>query len=57
MFEIKLFWHLTVCKQKTMRILNWIAWNLILCQMTQKVLIRRKTNQPTNQVEEEGTYC
>ena len=27
LFEIKLFWHLTVCKQKTVLILNWIIWN------------------------------
>ena len=25
----ELFWHLTVCKQKTILIINWIAWNLI----------------------------
>ena len=27
LFEIELFWYLTVCKQKTILILNWIAWN------------------------------
>ena len=25
----KLFWHLTVCKQKTILLLFWIVWNLI----------------------------
>ena len=29
MFEIELFWHLTLCKQKTTLILNWIVWNRI----------------------------
>ena len=24
---MELFWHLTVCKQKTILILNWIVWN------------------------------
>ena len=27
MFEIELFWHLNVHKQKTMLILNWIFWS------------------------------
>ena len=32
MFEIELFWHLTVCKQKTILILNWTVWNrTVLC--------------------------
>ena len=26
MFEIEIFWHLTVCK-KTVFIINWIVWN------------------------------
>ena len=30
MFEIELFWHLTECKQKTILILNWIVWNIIM---------------------------
>ena len=25
MFEVEVFWHLTVCKQRI--ILNWIVWN------------------------------
>ena len=27
LFEIELFWHLIVCKQKSVLILNWIVWN------------------------------
>ena len=27
LFEIKLFWHLTMSKPKTIFILNWIVWN------------------------------
>ena len=27
LFEIKLFLHLTVCKQKTVFMLNWFVWN------------------------------
>ena len=27
LLEIELFWHLNVCKQKSILILNWIIWN------------------------------
>ena len=26
MLEIELFWHLNLCKPKTIHILNWIVW-------------------------------
>ena len=29
-FEIVLFWHLTMCKQKTKLRLNWIVWNIFV---------------------------
>ena len=27
LFEIEMFWHIAVCKQKLFLILNWIVWN------------------------------
>ena len=47
---IELFSYLTVCKQKTILILNWIVWNFYQNDLIRKRLIGRKTKQPNNQL-------
>ena len=43
-FEIELFWHLTVCKQKTILIQNWIVWNRTTFRYKNGFGIKKPTN-------------
>ena len=61
LFEIKLFWHLTVCKQKTVLMLNWIVWNrtvhtykMNLALNNRQLLIYHKSK--TNQTKPNSNY-
>ena len=48
LFEMELFWHLTVWKQKTILILNWIVWNRTVYMYKNELMCHKTKRNQSN---------